>query len=160
MKNISLRYGVLGATASISLGLINWFTVSRWYGPAASQALGYLSMIAALMCVPLGIKYFRDHINGGVITFLKGITVGFGISGIAALVIFIYGFLFFHLAGDQFLEWNRSWATPEEIAAMDQQMASMPSFAKTSWFNGFMLGLTMFIIGVIISVISSITLRK
>ncbi|MEK6154069.1 DUF4199 domain-containing protein [Flavobacteriaceae bacterium 3-367] len=160
MKNYMLRYGLWGGGISIGLGLINWFTVAQIYGPGVSQVIGYLSIVLSLMCVPLGIKYFRDKLNRGKLTFAHGFKIGSGITLIASLVTFLYSILFFELAGERFDEWSRKGLSETEIGALEAQLLQSPDFVYTSWFQGFVLFLTVFLIGMIINLISSLLLKR
>ncbi len=159
MKNYVVRYGVFGGVLSIALGLINWFTVAQAYGPASSQVLGYLSIILSLMCVPLGIKYFRDKLNNGKVSFGKGLKIGLGISLVASLINFLYGMLFFVFAGESFQEWNKQGLSETELKALQMQMEQTPDFILTPWFQGLVLGVSVFLIGLVISLISSLILK-
>lgn len=160
MKNYILRYGLWGGGISIGLGLINWFTIAQIYGPGVSQVIGYLSIVLSLMCVPLGIKYFRDKLNSGKLTFVHGFKIGLGITFVASLVTFLYSMLFFVMAGDSFDEWSRKGLSETELAEMQAQIAQTPDFVLTPWFQGLILFLTVFMIGLIINLISSLALKR
>ena len=112
MRNFVLRYGVLGGCISIALGLINWFFVAQTFGSYPSQVVGYLSIIVALMCVPLGIKYFRDKLNKGAVSFREGFGIGTGITLINAIINFFYSATFFVVEGENFREWQEQAMTP------------------------------------------------
>ncbi|MEM7298732.1 MAG: DUF4199 domain-containing protein [Bacteroidota bacterium] len=160
MKKVTFRYGIIGGCISISLGLINWFTISQYYGPAASQLVGYFSIIISLMCVPLGIRYFRDTLNGGNISFAKAMKVGLGITGVFTTVSFVYGILFFVFAGDDFETWRKEGMTQQELEQLEAQMAQTPDFMLSPLFQGLLFVVTVFLIGLIIDVISSLVLKR
>lgn len=160
MKNYVLRYGLIAGVVNIGLGLLNWFTVAQIYGPTLSQTLGYLSIAVGLLCVPLGIRYFRDQINGGLVSFNKSMSVGLGITLIASLITFLYSILFFVFAGDSFDEWNKRGLSTAELEELEIQIAQTPDFVFTAWFQGFILFLSVFLIGLIISLISAMILKR
>lgn len=160
MKNYVLKYGLLAAAISITLGLTNWFTVAQYYGPSVSNILGYLSIIIGLLCIPLGIKYHRDQLSNGLISFNKALSVGLGITFIASLIKFLYSMLFFIVVGDRFDEWKNSELSAAELKELQLQMAQTPDFVYSAWFQGFTLFLIVFIIGLIISVISAIIMKR
>ncbi len=160
MKKITFRYGIVGGCISITFGLINWFTISQYYGPASSQIVGYLTIIISLMCVPLGIRYFRDNLNGGAISFSKAMKVGLGITTIFTTVTFLYSMLFFLFAGDDFETWRRKGLSDKELAVLDAQMVQTPDFVFTPFFQGLVLALSVFLIGVIINFVSSLALKR
>ena len=107
MKNFIVRFGVLGACVSIALGLINWFTVAQWYGVSTSQAIGYTSIAVSMLCIPLGIRYFRDKLNQGKVSFGEAFKIGNGITFVAAVIKGLYSMLFFLVEGDDFAVWQR-----------------------------------------------------
>ncbi len=160
MKTVNLRFGIIGGCISIAFGLLNWFTISQWYGAAASQAVGYLTIIASLMCVPMGIRYFRDQVNGGAITFSKAMKVGFGITTIFSLISFLYSALFFVFAGEDFDQWRKKGLSSRELAELEVQMAQSPEFVFTPLFQGLILAVSVFLIGMIINFISAFILKK
>ena len=160
MKRYVISYGLWGALTSIALGLINWFTIARMLGPVVSQTLGYLSMIVALLCIPLGIRYYRDKINDGEVSFGKGFRIGLGITAVASTVIAIYGMLFFWIAGEDFNNWSREGLTEAELITLEAQISQTPSFVYTPWFQGVMLGLTVVLLGLIINLVSALLLKR
>lgn len=160
MKNFIIRFGVGGAIVSIALGLLNWFFIAQPYGKESSQLIGYLSIIISLFCIPLGIKYYRDKLNSGELTFREGFKIGLGITTITSIIMFFYGILFFVIEGDHFKEWQESGLTPSELEQLKIQISNTPDFIMTPWFQGFILFLTIFIIGMIMNLFSSIILKK
>jgi hypothetical protein len=159
MKNFVIRYGLWGGCLLIILGLLNWFIIAP-LGYNASQVVGYLSIIIALLCIPLGIKYFRDKLNNGAVTFNQGFRIGLGITFITSVIMFFYSLLFFVIAGDEFLAWREAHLTEEELERTQLQLAQMPDFIMTPWFQGLVMFLTVFLIGLIINLISALALKK
>ena len=160
MSNFVLRYGIISGCISIALGLINWFFVAQPFGADSSQVVGYLSIVIALLCVPVGIKYYRDKLNNGVITFGRGFTIGIGITLINAIVSFLYSVTFFVIEGENFQEWREQAMTPAELEAFRAQLAGMPDFATGPLFQGLIVFVMVLLVGLIINVISSLSLTK
>ena len=159
MKNYILRYGLLGGCLLIVLGLLNWFIIAPiGYNP--SQIAGYLSIILALGCIPLGIKYFRDKLNNGAVSFGKGFRIGLGITLVASIIMFLYSMLFFVVAGDDFMDWREANLTESELEKAQMQLEQMPDFILAPWFQGLVMFFTVFLIGLIINVISSMALKR
>ncbi|MCE7991361.1 MAG: DUF4199 domain-containing protein [Roseivirga sp.] len=153
MKKFVIRYGIIGGLTSVVLGLLNWFLIAKPLGFGVSQWVGYLSIIVSLMCVPLGIKYFRDKLNNGVVSMGQSFRIGMGITLVASVIIFIYSMLFFFIAGNDFDQWKEEGTT-------QSQMADMPEFATTFWFQGLIMFITVLLIGFIINLISSLLLKS
>ena len=160
MKRYVLRYGLISGAIMIAIGLINWFFFADAIGYHASEIVGYASMIAGLMCVPLAIKYYRDQLNQGQASLKEGMKIGMGVSLIASIMMFFQTTIFFALAWDDFMAWYERSVSQEEWAAAREQMATMPDYMFTPWFNGVLLFFTVLIIGFIITLISSLLLKS
>jgi len=160
MKNYILRYGLIGGSLSIGLGLFNWFFIAQTFGYNASQFAGYLSIILGLSCIPLGIKYFRDNLNDRAVSFNEGFKIGIGITLVTSIIMFSYSMLFFVLAGDEFDKWRKKGLTASELEQAELQMAGMPDFILSPWFQGLVTFLIIFFIGLIINLVSSLVLKS
>lgn len=159
MKNHILRYGLIGGCVNIALGLTNWFTVAR-LGPTISQAVGWLSIIAAFMCVPLGIIYFRDKLNDGDATFGQAFKTGIGITFVFSLLSGIYSVLFFLFAGEGFEKWRRQGMNDAELQALEAQLEQTPAVLLSPVGQGFMFFVIVLIIGIVVTLISSLVLKR
>src|SRR5271165_7380234 len=77
MKTTVLRYGLYAAIFEVAFFLVSWVFI----GLTASnyniqEVIGYAGILVCLSFVYFGIRYYRDHINGGEITFLRGLKLG------------------------------------------------------------------------------------
>ncbi|REJ76053.1 MAG: DUF4199 domain-containing protein [Acidobacteria bacterium] len=160
MKNYILRYGIAGGLISIVLGILNWFTVAQWFGPIPSQTVGWLSIILSLMCIPLGMKYFRDKLNDGSVGFGEGLKIGLGITAVVSVLMYFYSALFFLFQGEEFVEWTKRGLSTAELAAYEQQIAQSPAWVYTPWVQALLLCISIFVIGLVISVVSALLLKS
>jgi len=160
MKKFVLSYGLIGGCLLIGLGLFNWFVIAQMFGYNASEIFGYLSIILALLCIPLGIRYFRDKLNDGMVSFGEGFKIGMGITIVTSIIMFFYSMLFWVLAGDDFMKWREKVLTESELKQAQIQMAEMPDFVLSPWFQGLVMLLTVFLIGMIINLVSSLALKR
>ena len=159
MKNYILRYGIAGGLIHIALGLSNWLFIAG-FSRNASQTIGWISILLSFLCIPLGIKYFRDKLNDGKLGFVEGLKIGLGITTVFSVVTFLYSLLFFIFAWDNFLKWQKKYMSPEELQAYEAQLAQIPDFIPVPVFHGVMFFLTIFVIGCVINLISTLILRK
>ncbi len=159
MKNFVVRYGLYAGCTLIVLGLINWFLIAP-NGYTISEVFGYASMVAALITVPLGIRYFRDQLNQGIVSFTEGLRIGLGITFITSIIMGLYSALFFVFQGDEFQNWYKAHMSPEAWDQAQQQIASMPNFYLSPWFQGFVMLLTVFFIGTVITLLSALILKR
>ena len=155
-----LKYGILGGLLSSVLGTLNWVLIAQSVGVSASQAVGYLSITISLLCIPFGVRYFRDQLNQGQVNFGQAFKIGLVITLIAGIVMAIHSVLFFAFQKDAFLEWQRNDLSPADLAAFNEQLAQMPDFAFTPWFQGIVMFIMVFLIGAVVNVISALMLRQ
>ena len=143
----------------IVLGLFNWFVIASNYGVTTSQTIGYFGIILSLLCIPMGIKYFRDKLNNGRVSFGQAFKIGMSITLIVSLIMFFYGMLFFVFQGEEYYNWQLKGLQGEELAEMQAQLASLPDFAMTPWFQGIILSVIIFLIGFAMTLLSAFLLR-
>ena len=160
MKNIVFKYGIIGGLISSLLGTLNWIMIAKPLGVQVSQTVGYLSIILSLMCIPLGIRYFREKLNQGLVSFGQAMKIGLSITSIAGVVMAIHSILFFALQKDEFIAWQRANLTGEDLIAFNEQLASGPDFIFTPLFQGLVMFVMVFLIGGVINVISALFLKK
>lgn len=160
MKTYKIKYGIIGGIVSSILGTLNWLLIAKSLGVGVSQTVGYASIVISLLCIPLGIKYFRDNLNNGTVSFGEAMKIGFGISFIAGLVMALHSIIFFVFQKDEFIAWQRNSLSGDELEAFNQQMASMPDYVLSPMFQGLVMFLTVLVIGVVINILSALLLRS
>lgn len=160
MKSILLRYSLTAAGLLIALGLINWLLIARPLGYQAAEIVGYLSMIVALSVIYFAIRSYRTQFGHGVITFQKGFAIGIWITLITAALFGIYSVVYFLVWGDDFAAWAeehfRTTLSAEEFEAYTSQVEQMGELYNNVFFQGLVMFLTVFFIGLIITLISAL----
>lgn len=167
MKKTVIRYGSYGAISICVLFLLSWFVLDGL--PLSTQeVLGYLSMIISLGFVFFGIKHFRDSENNGKVSFKKALTIGILISLITALVFGILDVIYTEVLNPEFME-NYYQATAkkmeetlsaEEFKVKLAEMESQKEMFSNPIFTFVLMGMTVFVIGFIISLISALILQR
>ena len=160
MKNYVIRYGLIAGLVLTILSWLNWFIVARFLGYNPSQFFGYLSMFIGLLAVPLGIKYYKEQINEGKVSFGKAFQIGMGITAIASIIMFLHSAFFFYVQGDAFLEWYEKSMSVGEWEVAQAQMATMGDSFMNPWFQGLVMLVTVFLVGLIMSLLASLFLKK
>ena len=160
MKKYILKYGIVGGLVSSILGTLNWILIARSVGVSASQAVGYISIALSLLCIPLGVRYFRDKQNKGVVSFAQAFKIGLAITSIAAIVMAIHSALFFAFQKDEFMAWQKEGLSQAQLAAFNEQMAAMPDYAYTPFFQAVVMFIMVFLIGAVVNVISALVLKQ
>lgn len=167
MRKIVFRYGGYGAISICVLFLAAWF-LGDGQSYAVQEFIGYAVMIVSLSFVFFGIKQFRDTENEGKISFKKALTLGVLISGIVALVFGILDVIYVEFLNPDFMDeyYARSVAQmraklPEaefkiKLAALEAQKSTF----SNPFFTFLIMGMTVFVIGFIISLLSSLILQR
>ena len=167
MKKTILRYGLYGALTICILFLASWFIIddvnNKW-----GEAIGYASMVVSLSFVFFGIKHFRDNENDGKISFKKALTIGVLISLITALVFGILDVFYVEVMNPEFMdqyyansvEELKKTLPTEEFEVKLKEMESQKELFSNPVFTFLIMGMTVFVIGFIITLISSLILQR
>lgn len=167
MKKTVLRYGMLSALTIVVLFTLSWL-IYHDSNFEAQEVFGYASMVLSLLFVFFGIKHYRDKENGGQLSFGQGMKVGLLIVLIPALIFGVFDIIYTTFMNSGFME--RYYTA--EVAKMQQTMSasefqaakatldSQKEFFSNPLVAAGVMFLTVFIIGVIITVISSLILKR
>ena len=164
MKQIIVRYAVVAAGLLCALGLLNWLLIARPLGYQASEIVGYLSMIVALSMIFFAIRYYRSRISGGTLTFGVGFRIGIWITLITSALFFVYSWIYFLVYGDDFKAWAdahfKEQYSAEQYQAYLNQIEQMDPLYSSPAFQGIVMFLTVFFIGLIITLVSASVLKN
>ncbi len=167
MKKTVIRFGLYGALTICVLFLLAWF-LADGLSYSNQELIGYASMVIALSFVFFGIKHYRDTENQGSISFKKGLLVGIAISFITALAFGILDVIYVEFLNPGFMEdyYQHSLEQMQDtLSAEDFELKKVEMEAQKELFsNPFMtfilMGMTVFVIGFIISLISALILQR
>ncbi len=167
MKPTILKYGLYGAVTICLLSLLAWFAGSD-LDLGTQEILGYASMVAALSFVYFGIRHFRDRLNSGMLSLGTGIRIGLGISLITALAFGILDLIYILWINPDFLDSYYAQVVAdlkdslpeEELAERLKAMEAEKEFWSSPWLSFAVMFLTVFLIGVVISLISALVLQR
>lgn len=163
---IALKYGL------ISGGLIvtSWFITIGWdENPdfAFSEIVGYAIMLVALTAVFLGIKRIRDE--QGSISFKTAFLNGLGITTVAS-IIYVVGWMIYmpNFAPDFVDKYQTSQVELIQNSDATEEEKSMEIEEMKSWMESYkkphiMMAMTfteIFPIGLIVTLISSLILKR
>lgn len=167
MKKTIIRYGSYGAITICVLFLLSWYVMSD-LSFASQEVLGYASMIIALLFVFFGIKHYRDNENNGKVVFKKALTIGILISLITAVVFGILDVIYTEVLNPTFMddyynstvEQMKVSMSPEEFKLKLAELESQKDLFSNPLFTFGLMTMTVFVIGFIISLISSLILQR
>jgi Protein of unknown function (DUF4199) len=168
MKPAVLRFGLYSTLLIVALGLFNYYVLARFASYPVQEVAGYLAMLLSMIFVFMGIRHYRDAHNGGALSFAQGLKVGVLIVLIPALLFGLFDLFYTKVLNpgwqddyyNNYMQQLRNSTPPEKLEAALAKAAR----EKETFSNPFMLFLvmsgTVFIIGLIVTVISSLTLRR
>jgi len=168
MKSTVFRYGLYSMITMVALSAIEVFVIQPNTDLKISEIAGYLTMLISMIFVFIGIKYYRDNVNNGMLTFWQGLKVGLLIVLIPSVAFGLFDLLYTEVINpgwmenyySQMIEQTKKTTSPEKLdAALKKLQASKEMFSNPVW-QFLLMALTVFIIGFIVTIISSLTLRR
>lgn len=168
MKKIVLTFGLISA-ALMSLFMFTMMSFIDRIGMDNGVVLGYASMVLAFMLVFFGIRSYRDNVGGGSLTFGRAFAVGILITLISSVCYVIaWEIVYFNFMPD-FLDKYSAYmvekaraagATPEAIQQQVDEMQQFKQLYSNPLINFAFSFLEPFPVGLVITLISSLILRK
>ena len=171
MKKNILIYGLISGIIVAVLMLFNVNYISHKDGVDynTSLLLGYASMLIAFSLVFVGIRNYRDKYNGGVISFGKAFKIGIMIVLIASsiyVVAWLIDYFFFvpdfmeKFSAQELDKLKSSGASQIEIDKETKEMANFTNMYKNPFFNAMMTYVEILPVGLIVTLISSLILKR
>lgn len=167
MKRILKIYGPY--VVAIVVGIPVLSSSITGFGPDAfdsGEIIGYSSMIVAMALIYFAVKNHRDKVNKGRISFGESMKIGTAISTLGGAAWGIYNFVFVTWIMPDFNEQyiahveGLEIGTPAFEAKFNAAMNGSDSFMYTPIGGTIVMFLTVFLIGFLISVISSLILKS
>ena len=164
MKKTVLIFGLIAGVmmAAMMFGTLP-FTDSAWL-QSHSMFIGYTAIVLSFMLVFFGIRSYRENIGGGTITFGRAFAVGILITLISSvLYVVTWEIMYFGVPsfGAKFMAMctahiKNSGASPEAIQTQLNQL----KYLDNPFINAAMSFIEPFPVGLIITLISALILRK
>jgi hypothetical protein len=168
MKATILRYGFYAAISLIIFSFLTWLILGSDYNYELQEVFGYAGMIVALSFVYFGIRHYRNNVNNGHLSFRQGMNLGLMISLIPAIAFGLFDILYVTVLNPGFLdryylhiqeEMKRSLSAVEYQAKV-REMESEKAMFENPAIQFLVMTLTVFLIGIIVTVISTLILRR
>lgn len=170
MRKIIWTYGLIAG--AIVAGLM-FASMPFWKSGAVNfdngEIVGYTTMVISLSMVFFGVKSCRDYYFNGSISFWQGMKVGIFITLIASVMYALAWEISYHMVASDFTEkmWQhylekmKSETSNEmELKAAIEQIESLKEWYKNPVFRFGMTVAEILPVGIIITLISSLLLRK
>jgi hypothetical protein len=172
MATLILRYGLLGGAIVAAPMLWRMLTVdaqSPGEDPLGGLLVGYLIMLVALTTVFLGIKQYRDKVQGGVIRFLPAFGVGLAITCVASVIYVIAWEISIALSDWDFIAYYSNamiegartrGASAAELAKVTADAQAFVAMYSKPVYRMAMTFIEIFPVGLLVSLISAAVLRN
>jgi hypothetical protein len=172
MKKNIIIYGLIAGAIVSTTMLIGMNYLSHCKGNVdytTSMLVGYASMLIAFSLVFVGIRNYRDKYNGGVISFGKGFRTGLYIVLIASTIYVLAWLIDYNFFVPDFMdkysahmleELKASGATQIEIETKTKEMTDFAMMYKNPFFNAMMTYMEILPIGLIVTIISALILKR
>lgn len=172
MKNYVIKYGSYSAIFLIVFGFITFLIMGgASSGPqdyAKGEVIGYLTIILSLAFVYLGIKKYRDDGLGGHISFGRALKMGALIVVFPAIAFSIYNIIYVEVLdpgfADKYYEYQleklMTEASPADYATIEASLIDQKEMWGNMPLQSVIMFLTVYVIGFIISILSSAILSR
>lgn len=165
----SLTYGLIAGVIVAVLMTVSMWIYYKNPDLEPTTVWGYASMILAFSMMFVGVKNYRDKVNGGSISFGKAFKIGLVITLIGSTIyvitwlIMFYGFMPDYI--DKYIaamlkQASESGASAAELAAQTQEMAAMSEWIKNPFFMVLMTYMEILPVGLIVALLSALVLRR
>ena len=168
MKKIILTFGLISGAIS-SLMMVATVPIARRIGIDQGMVLGYTSIVLSFLLVFFGIRSYRDNIDNGQITFLKAFAVGISITLISCICyVVMWEIMYYNVFPDFWDTYGAhlveklktSGASPAAVQAQLQRVKKYKELYKNPLLNAAMTFIEPFTIGLVITLISAVVLRR
>jgi len=168
MRKIIVTFGLISGAIS-SLMMIAIVAFGDRIGFDRGAVIGYTSIVLSFLMVFFGIRTYRENIGNGQITFSKAFAVGLSITLISCIFyvvtweVIYYNFLpgFWDAYGAHLVQkLTASGASPAAVQAKLQQVRKYKELYKNPFFNAVLTFIDPFPIGLVITLISALVLRR
>jgi hypothetical protein len=168
MKKTVLTFGLISGAISAGLMFATLPLIDR-IGLDKGAIVGYTGMVISFLLVFFGIRSYRENSGGGTISFGRAFAIGILITVISCLCYVvaweIIYFKFMPGFWDKYAAYmiekvRASGASPAAIQAKLQEMKKFKEMYDNPFFNAAITFTEPFPIGLIVTVISALVLRK
>ncbi len=168
MKKIVLTFGLISGAIAALMMFVTIPLVGR-LSYESLTVLGYTTFVACFLMVFFGIRSYRDNVGGGTITFGKAFKVGILIALISCAIYVISWEIVYHNFLPDFLEKYTSYlidemrakgATQEQLNLQMQENAQFIQWYKNPLIRYGFTFIEAFPVGLLITLISALILRR
>ncbi len=168
MKQTVFRYGIYAAILIVVLAAFNLFVLAKNADYSTQEAAGYLAILLSMIFVFMGMRHYRDKINGGSLSFGEGLKIGLLITLVPAICFSLFDLLYTEVLNpswkddyyNHYIQDLRSSLTGNDLDAEIKKLEEQREMYDKPLVLFLIMFLTVFVIGIIVSIISALSLRR
>jgi hypothetical protein len=169
MKKSVLRFSIYSGITLIVGGALNYVIAQGAKLNYSQQEIGgYASIFLSMIFVFLGVKQYRDKENGGEISYLKALKIGFLITLLPSVAFGLFDLVYVKFLDPGFMEkyYNsameqmKASLPPAEFQAKSLQIAEEMKMFSSPLAQFVIMALTVLAIGTVIAAISALILQR
>jgi hypothetical protein len=169
MKKAILRFGTYSALSELISFVLCWLILSVFnIGISAQGNLGWAAILCPLVFIYFGVRYYRDKVNDGAITFLGALKIGLLITIMPSLFYAFIETVFVTLIDPHFYsniylkeldEYRKTMSVAEFTAKMNEMKQELAR-DKNALYNFTTIALFIASCGAIVSLLCALLLWK
>lgn len=168
MQKIVLRYGLYAMLFIVALSALEFFVLNDLLSSSLQEVMGYLTMLLSMVFVFLGIRQYRDKCNNGQLSFFQGLKVGILIVLIPSVAFGLFDLLYTEVLHPGWMDEYyanyiariKASTPPAQLEAALQKANDQKELFSNPLMQFLLMSATVFIIGLIVTIISALTLRR
>ena len=168
MGKTALRYGLFGVTLMVIILVIVFLIFRNDHNWDVQEVIGYVTIVLSLLFVYFGIRHWRDNYNGSRLSFGEGFKLGTLITLFPSIAFGLFTLLQGSVLDPDFNEKYyahyvkkvKASTPPGQLQETLQKLESEKEMFASPFMQFAIMFLTVFLIGIVITVISSLILQR
>jgi len=132
------------------------------------EIIGYTAIVISMIFVFLGIRQYRDIVNGGIVRFWDAVKIGLGIAALPAIAFGLYNLLYTEVLDPEFFTKYTDYLTnelsagktTEEIEVIRAEVIQQSEAFNNPFIQFGAMFMSVFLVGIIVSIICAFILKK
>ena len=167
MRKTIVRFGLYGVVIMSIVLAISFIAFKDRHNWEVQEVIGYTTIILSLLFVYFGIRHWRDNYNSGLLTFGQGLKLGLLITLFPSIAFGLFTWLemvldpgFMDQYYSYYVQKLKASTPPDKWQETLQKLEAEKEMFSSPLIQFAVMFLTVFLIGVVITVISSLILQR
>jgi hypothetical protein len=161
--------GMYGICTILAVFLTSWLTLSgREDNYGTREVVGWTGIVLSVSFVFFGLKYYRDKQNGGNLSFGEGLKLGLLITLFPSIAFGLFNVLYILVLDPGFLDRYYTYQMaqlgtslpPAELQSKVKEIQDARKMFDNPFIQFIVMFLSVFAIGLIITIISTLVLKR